>query len=483
MPAGADGLQATWREVNQLLKAEQYNQAAELLNRIHVAGEQGGNQLVASSAAAARQICLACGQLQATVEWHQQVGDEAGQHQNQLKAYAQSIVLGLGERYLVEPVEHVAATERRELPAGGPASTAKWSQRIRSVLLSVKSFFAPQQPPPAAMPAEPTEDRPTPPGEPGEIVTVAFEEEQESQPEAPIGETAEKVTVAFEEEQEPYPEPQVAEAAVETPPAPPVSHTVERGQEFYALVIYCLGPFRVFQQDQLIEEWNGLKGQAILKYLIAHRGAPIAKDVLIDVFWRDAEPEAARRNLHQAIYSLRQTLRRRDPDVQYVLFDNNQYRLNPAVSVWLDFEVFQAHAQAGRRLQDTNQLDKAMLEYAVAEGLYQGDFLAEDIYDDWPHPQRERIRTFYLDIADRLSGYYLQQAQYSAAIALCQKVLTFDNCVEEAHRRLMRCYLAQGQRHLAIRQYHICVQALADELQVPPDEETNALYASITANP
>ena len=128
------------------------------------------------------------------------------------------------------------------------------------------------------------------------------------------------------------------------------------------------------------------------------------------------------------------------------------------------------------------KLAAAIGDYGAAEGLYQGDFLEEDLYDEWPRPQRERLRTTYLDIADRLSEYHRRQGEYTAAIALCQKVLALDNCVEEAHRRLMRCYLAQGQRHLAIRQYHTCVQALAKELDVPPADETRSLYASISAN-
>lgn len=247
-------------------------------------------------------------------------------------------------------------------------------------------------------------------------------------------------------------------------------------------MIYCFGAFRVYQNDQLIEEWNGLKGQAVLKYLVAHRGMPTAKDVLMDIFWPDTETEAARRNLHQAIYSLRQTLRRRDPDMQYIQFENNQYFLTPALSVWVDAEEFQTHVQAGQRLEAAGQLAAAMVNYGTAESLYQGDFLDEDVYDDWPRPRRERLRTIYLDIADRLSEYYRQQGEYSAAITLCQKILTIDNCVEEAHRRLMRCYLAQGQRHPAIRQYHICVQALAKELDAPPADETQSLYASIIKN-
>ena len=202
----------------------------------------------------------------------------------------------------------------------------------------------------------------------------------------------------------------------------------------------------------------------------------------MDIFWPDTEPEAARRNLHQAIYSLRQTLRRRAPRIHHIQFENNQYLLNPALNLWIDVEGFQSHVQSGRRLEAAGQRAAAMTDYSTAEGLYQGDFLEEDIYDDWPRPRRERLRTIYLDIADRLSEYYRQLGEYAATIALCQKVLTLDNCVEEAHCRLMRCFLAQGQRHLAIRQYHTCVQALAKELDVPPADETRKLYASISTN-
>jgi DNA-binding SARP family transcriptional activator len=287
-------------------------------------------------------------------------------------------------------------------------------------------------------------------------------------------------TQAAEAELEPALPP--ISAAPETPAVSGLPATAQHAPESYTMAIYCFGPFRVYQRHHLIEEWNGLRGQAVLKYLVARRGTPIAKDVLMDVFWPDADAEAARRNLHQAIYSLRQTLRRRAPDFQYIQFENNQYMLNPTLSVWIDVEEFQAHFQSGQRLEAAGQLAAAMTDYGTAEGLYQGDFLEEDPYDDWSRPQRERLRTTYLYIADRLSEYYRQQGEYSAAIALCQKILTLDNCVEEAHRRLMRCYLAQGQRHLAIRQYHTCVRALAKELDVPPDDETRKLYASISAN-
>jgi len=45
----------------------------------------------------------------------------------------------------------------------------------------------------------------------------------------------------------------------------------------------------------------------------------------------------------------------------------------------------------------------------------------------------------------------------------------------------MQCYLGQGQRHLAVRQYQTCVEALREELDLTPAEETVALYRRITA--
>ena len=200
----------------------------------------------------------------------------------------------------------------------------------------------------------------------------------------------------------------------------------------------------------------------------------------MDVLWPDAVPDAARRNLHQAIYSLRQVLRQRHPDFPHIQFENDCYLLNPAMGLWLDFVEFEKHVQAGQRFEANGQFAEAMAEYGTAEALYQGDFLEEDLYEDWPRVQRDHIRNIYFDLANRLSGYYVQQGEYHAAIALCQKVLAQDNCHEEAHRRLMRCHLAQGQRHLAVRQYQTCMEALREELDLTPAEETVDLYRRIT---
>ncbi len=64
-------------------------------------------------------------------------------------------------------------------------------------------------------------------------------------------------------------------------------------------------------------------------------------------------------------------------------------------------------------------------------------------------------------------------------ITVCLKLLGCDNCREDAHCRLMRCYSRQGQLQLALRQYHSCAAALRTELDVAPAPATTDLFNRI----
>jgi DNA-binding SARP family transcriptional activator len=229
----------------------------------------------------------------------------------------------------------------------------------------------------------------------------------------------------------------------------------------------------------MISNWPSLKGLAILKYMVSHHKSPVIKESLMEVFWPYADPESARRNLHQAIYSLRQALRHRQPDFKAVLFENDHYLLNPELTLYLDFEEFEERINAGRRLDSAGHPTEAIKEYSRAEELYKGDFLEEDLYEDWTGALREQIRNAYLDLADRLSSQYQKQGDPSSAIAVCWKILKKDNCNEIAYRRLMQCYQTLGQLSLAVRQYRLCVETLKNELDVPPSSETLNLFEDI----
>jgi DNA-binding SARP family transcriptional activator len=248
------------------------------------------------------------------------------------------------------------------------------------------------------------------------------------------------------------------------------------------LVVYCLGPFRVYQDDHPVDDWPSNKGKAIFKYLIAHRKRPVVKEVLMELFWPGAHPDAARNNLNVAIYGLRQALRKACPSFSHVLFQDDCYLLNPDLQIWVDVEEFTERYRTAREIEKRGDQVAAMREYHVTEDLYTGEFLEEDRYEDWIFPRRQRLQDDYLSLLDHLSRYHLDREDETACAIVCRKMLAVDPCREEAHRRLMRCYSRQGQHYLALRQYHLCVEALKEELGVLPAHKTTALYEKTRAS-
>jgi DNA-binding SARP family transcriptional activator len=198
----------------------------------------------------------------------------------------------------------------------------------------------------------------------------------------------------------------------------------------------------------------------------------------MEAFWPEASPEASRNSLNVAIHGLRRTLR--TATVQpVILHRGGAYGIHPDLQLWLDIEEFKSRVESGRRREEAGDVGIATREYESADGLYRGDFLADDLYEEWTALERDRLRLAHLDALSRLSNLHFSAGRYAACAALCQRIIECDPCREDAHRRLMRCYSRQGHAHLALMQYRACVRALAAELGVDADPATARLHDQI----
>lgn len=250
----------------------------------------------------------------------------------------------------------------------------------------------------------------------------------------------------------------------------------------HTLNAYLLGKFRVTLDDMVLSSWPSGRSRSAFAFLLAQRGEPVQRDLLMETFWPESSPESARNNLNVAIYSLRHTLKNA-LDFPLILLEENAYRINPEVHVWVDVEDFEVRVHAARQMEvaaltpvDTRS---SINEYEAAVSLYHGDFLSDAPYEDWTALERERLRVLYLDTLDHLSLVYFNNGQYAESINLCQRMLSHDASREDAHCRLMRCFTRQGQLHLALRQYQACVEALRSEMDVSPAPSTVQLYEQI----
>ena len=58
----------------------------------------------------------------------------------------------------------------------------------------------------------------------------------------------------------------------------------------------------------------------------------------MELLWPEIDPEVGRRNLHQAVYSLRRTLRSASP-AQHIVFDNECYPASTPSSRCVDMRL------------------------------------------------------------------------------------------------------------------------------------------------
>jgi DNA-binding SARP family transcriptional activator len=253
---------------------------------------------------------------------------------------------------------------------------------------------------------------------------------------------------------------------------------VSAAQAAHELAVHLLGPLHVAVDDVAIENWPSARCRSLFGYLLTHREPWPPREVLMDVFWPESSPEAARNSLNVAIHGLRRTLRT-ITDTAVVVHVCGAYRINQELSLWLDVDEFDRRVESGHKAEETGDIAEARQDYELAGGVYRGDFMADDPYEDWTALTRERLRLAHLDALGRLSHLHFNAGHYTACASLCQRIVEKDPCREDAHRRLMRCYSRQGQPHLALMQYRMCVQALTGELGVEADPVTVELHQHI----
>ncbi len=247
------------------------------------------------------------------------------------------------------------------------------------------------------------------------------------------------------------------------------------------LTVYTFGELRVYYDDVLIDQWEGARSRALFRFLIAHRHMPAPKDLLAAQFWPDSEPELARRSLHQAVYCLRQTFKRYAGSTPIIQFANDRYMLAPEVPLWVDSEDFEESIGAARAFWSNGDTAAALLAYSRAIDLYRGDYMAEDRYEDWAEKRRTALQVANLEALHQLARTYHERGDFAAAIMFSQRALALDSCDEDAHRVLIGCYVAQGLRQLAVRQYQVCVGNLRSQLGLRPSDEFETFFRRVTA--
>ncbi len=230
------------------------------------------------------------------------------------------------------------------------------------------------------------------------------------------------------------------------------------------LAVRVLGGFGVERSGTPIAtvEWQSRKARDLLKILVARRGRPVPRDVLIDLLWEDEDPSKAGSKLSVTLSTLRSVL---DPDKR---FEAEHFVANDRNAAWIrldnvtvDVEAFLADARDGLRASAAGNPGAAVL-LAQAEAAYAGEFLEEDLYADWSTILREEARTTYLSVAMALADLTLAAGDHDGAGRYLLRVLARDAYDERAHLQLVAALRGAGRHGEARRMYRTYCDRMAD---------------------
>ena len=265
-------------------------------------------------------------------------------------------------------------------------------------------------------------------------------------------------------------------------PVSPVLRLVATQAPSPTLEVYTLGSFRVRARRRTANHWPSAKAKSLLKYLVAHQGRPIPREVLMEILWPGCDPQLANNNLKAAVRVLRQVLSPSPShlaDFPWVIFQNGNYMINPEAYVWTDTWQFEHHWNRGCQLERVGETSRALTEFETAEDIYRGDYLEDDPFEDWTLLRRESLKDMYLTLLGKISDHFMQIDDCQNAITYCQKIIARDCCREDAYRRLMICYQRLGSRNRALEWYRICEKTVKAELDLLPDRQTQAIYQKL----
>lgn len=233
------------------------------------------------------------------------------------------------------------------------------------------------------------------------------------------------------------------------------------------LHVHLLGGFHVWSSHSRIAKPWQHKPATLIKLLALSPGYALHRDHLQETLWPRLVDGAARNNLHHTLHSARQTLAL--PASEFLFSKGEQVVLAPPDRLHVDVDDFFAAVAKARRVATTDAYGQALM-------CYPGDLLPEDQHQDWLVPHRERLGTIFLELFVELARLYETQGDLTAALLTLRRALEQEPTLEEAAKQVMRLQLRLGQGVGAVRTYKRLRVALDEEIEVEPDEESQALY-------
>ena len=219
-----------------------------------------------------------------------------------------------------------------------------------------------------------------------------------------------------------------------------------------------------------VPEWQNQRRVRELFYFLLARKDGLSKEAIGLIFWPESSDRQLKLQFKNVIYRLRHAL---GQDI--LTYENEIYSFNWKMDYEYDVENFLERIVVAQAMETAGDIATALRE-AIA--LYKGPYLPE-VEGTWVLPEREALRQKYVEATLDLARLSLEEEECGVTLELCNRILSEEPYLEEAHRLAMRAYASKGDRMAVTRQYESCRRTLWEELHVLPSPQTEDLYAML----
>jgi len=228
-------------------------------------------------------------------------------------------------------------------------------------------------------------------------------------------------------------------------------------------LIRTLGGFQIFKDGKPIpeEKWKSQKALELLRFLVANRNKKIPVDRIFEYMWPGMSRESAKANLHSTLYTIRKVT---GFNSSILSVKNENIRFVPE-NIEVDVDAFEKLVRLAESTRDIDEREKLLRD---AVDLYTGDFLPEDMYEDWSIPYREYYRELYIDALRNLSHILMEKEAYTEVKNLAKKLISMDPYNEEAYYTVIMAYFYLGRLNDARRWYQKLEKVLKEDLGIYP---------------
>lgn len=242
-------------------------------------------------------------------------------------------------------------------------------------------------------------------------------------------------------------------AEVTTPPAAP-EPAIEHGAVRASVAV--LGTFEVRTVDGTTARWTSRKARSLLKILVARRGAPIAREELMNLLWPDEDPAGLANRMAVAVSTVRGALdpHRALPVDALVRADGGSLRLMTD-RVDVDADVFLQLGAAALAAHNGNRPEaQALLHEAVY--AHHGEALPDEPYEAWAEALRSAATATYGALLRAIASRAADDGDPLTESDALRKLIELDPYDEPAYLGLieaLRLLGAHGQAQATRKRY------------------------------